>query len=314
MMRFLKNKINNPQSGFTLVELLVVTALSGIVAASIGGAIIAQKNLYKQDVRRSKINQNLRSIFDIIGPQVKLMGERLPSTFPAILLEDGGGVAPDTLFVRRNLHDDILSLRDEIGLGHNAADKTVVFFSEGQSQAAALYGISYDGTLPAQNAWNQYKMDVWGSADGIAYMYHNSNKMGEFFDFIDLQSVNSSGDNFRAIRAANGHTWDNNYERSTGQIYLLSEWKLSLVDNYLRLVDSGDEDNYHNLAKNISNFQVQIDMQDGAELDEFTDADDWQDIKDIEIVVESTDPVTGNSREWKTKFFPRNVISSLEDE
>ena len=73
MMRFFKEKINNSQSGFTLIELLVVTGLSGIVAASIGGAIIAQKNLYQHEVRRTKTNQNLRSIFDMVGPQLSLI-------------------------------------------------------------------------------------------------------------------------------------------------------------------------------------------------------------------------------------------------
>ena len=312
-MRFFKQKINNSQGGFTLMELLVVTGLSGIIAASVGGAVIAQKNLYKQEVRRTKTNQNLRAIFDMVGPQVKLIGESLPVYFPAILLEDGGGAAPDTLVLRRNVHEDILNLRDEIGPGHNAANKTVVGFSDKQSEAEPLRpSFGFDANEAAEIAWNEYKEDVWGDDDGIAYMYNRDNDDGEFFDFIELSEVSNGGDPFRAIETASGHIWQNDYDKSNGQIYLLSEWKISLVGNYLRLVDSGDADNYLNLANNISDFQVQIRMQDGTVNDDFTAADAWQDIEIIEMLVESTDPVTSRTREWKTKFFPRNAISSLE--
>ena len=312
ILRFIKERKHYSQSGFTLMELLVVTGLSGIVAATIGGAIIAQKNLYKQEVRRTKMNQDFRSIFDIIGPQVKLVGERLPSYFPAMLLEDGTNSSSDTLYLRRNMGDFILNLSDEIGT-FGTESKQVVFFSAGEGLPAPFPGLDFMNNLESQDAWNEYKLDVWGADDGIAYMYNEQNDNGEFFDFSMLSVVDNAGTNQRAIHAVSGTQWENSYNEDNGQIYLLSEWKLSVVNNYLRLVDSGDDNNYLNLAAEISDFQVRIHMQDGSVSDSFTAADNWQDIENIEITVESTNSVTGVSREWRSKFFPRNVISSLEE-
>ena len=93
----------------TLMEFMVAIGLSALIALMIVSVALANRNIYQRDIVRTRVNQNVRAALELIGAEVRQAGERLPASFPAIQLTDGGTTTPDTLILRRNLLDDALS-------------------------------------------------------------------------------------------------------------------------------------------------------------------------------------------------------------
>ena len=83
-------------------------------------------------------------------------------------------------------------------------------------------------------------------------------------------------------------------------------------DNTLQLINSGDDQNFFNLTNNVSDFQVNIHMQDGTIKTAFSNTDQWTDIKSIEMFI-TTSYTHGGETEtntWSSQFFPRNILSN----
>src|SRR5690606_6020349 len=77
----LRRSILASDKGFTLVELLVTSFLGLIMLALTLSATTSNRRLYKYDLVRTRINQNMRSALDIMGIDVRQAGENLFSTF-----------------------------------------------------------------------------------------------------------------------------------------------------------------------------------------------------------------------------------------
>src|SRR5690606_14236408 len=90
------------ESGFTLIEAIVAMGLMGVVMTMVVGHVLSIHEGYHTDVVRTRINSNLRSAMDMVAMNIRQAGENLQSSFPALVLEDGGADNPDTLILRRN--------------------------------------------------------------------------------------------------------------------------------------------------------------------------------------------------------------------
>lgn len=304
----LRQSLQNSTKGFGLIELMVASLLGLVVGGIILSSVTAQGRLFKGDIARTRANENLRGLTDIVAAQLRLVGENLPGNFPAIELVDGANGAPDTLTIRRNLLDEVLKLCRTLP---NGSTQTNVDFSFSSSVSnPSPSGCGYNVNTGTYSSWNNEWVRL-GSGTVGAFMYHPSNKTGEFFDF-DL--VSDTGSIYRLIRSDSG-SWGQTYNVNNGWIYFLEEWEVSLTNgNVLELTDWHNAGHILNIAYNISDFQVEIEMQDNSIKTNFTTSDDWTQIKNIAVTLDSTESVSGDSiqRSWTTKVFPRNILSSYE--
>jgi hypothetical protein len=262
-------------------------------------ATMSNRGLFRYDLVRTRINQNLRSALDIMGIDIREAGENLPSTFPAVELIDGTAGNFDELIVRRNLIDEVFNVCVQITAASGTTNMVVA------DNSLTLPGCDTASNLSALNNWSAYRTNTGGSVKG--YIYNRVSRIGEFFDFVGEQ--NNSND-FQIVRSAG--TWANTYPVGASSIYLLEEWRYRLVNGVLQIITDQDTTNPIAVANELTNLDIQIAMQDATVLTAFAATDDWTDIASIEVSLTgsatvATDPV---SRTVSARFFPRNILSN----
>ncbi len=304
---YLRSLIKNSDLGFTIVELLISTTIFLVISAIALTSLVSLHKLYSHDFLRAKANQDLRGIFDLVASEVRLVGENLPETFPALTLVNGLNGAPDVLSLRRNLLGEVLKLCDTITAGTAGGNLRFSLHSSTTNPTPASCG--YSVNLANYNAWNAYWVGE-SSGNLKAYLYNQTSRVGEFFTFNNI-GINSG---YYRLLKQNLNNWINSYNINNGSIYLLEEWELQLDPStkVLKLVNADDTTNFLNIANNITDFQVAIEMQDGTTVNVFNNADNWRRIQSVVVTITSTQNGSGKtvSRSWTGKIFPRNIISS----
>lgn len=306
----------NSIKGVTLVEILVSTSILVVVSSIVLSSIISFKSLYSKDLVNVRANQELRGVFDVLASEIRLLGANLPGNFPALLVQNGTSGASDVLTIRRNLLVEVLTLC--ANLTATSADRTL-FFSYDSSVASPLpASCGYAANGNNFTIWEDFLADS-DSGEVNAYIYDSVNDVGESltFESVDNMSVAAGVNQFRLFKTATSGNWQHNYSTANASVYLLEEWRIQLDPNtnILQLVDSNDPSFFMNIANNITDFQVRVEMQNGTILPAFTSSEDWQDISAIEITLEVTEGSAANTvtRSWTSKFLPRNVISAPRD-
>ena len=69
-----KNKNSLGCHGFTLVELMISVALSGLIMATVGSAYVTQRKIATAQEQVTMMQQNLRFAMDIITRDLKIVG------------------------------------------------------------------------------------------------------------------------------------------------------------------------------------------------------------------------------------------------
>ncbi len=286
------------QAGFTIMELLVAMVLSTVIFGLIVQTLISQSDLYMEDVGRTRIQQNMRGALDILAMNIRQAGEGFDGSFPAILVTDGASGAPDELVIRRNLLSEV-----HILCKPGSSGDTQIYISDNSSSATEC--------IPANVATGVATWSAYRTAEGGAiavYVFDRVGKTGEFLQYTG-EGV-SSGDNYLTIGSLGA-----NYPINSTSVYVIEEFRFRLdeLTNTLELLLDGDTATPQDVAYEVTDFQVEVDLQDGTTVTAMSEASahDWKDTLRVRVVLDGRE-------QWKSRvfqrsvtgeYFPRNVLS-----
>ena len=258
-----------PDSGLTLIELLVGTLISSIVLGVAFFGADLNRRLYLEDQGRNNINQNLRTALDIVGNDIKQAGQGIGQdpNFPVILIDET--TDSQEIVIRRNLSDTILPLCQDITAGSNSA-VSVVDHDISALPGCAVFDNNSDGWPDGLKEWRDYRLTK-GKAGTVRAFIYDGQGNGEFFNYNaektfdenDLAVTPTAGGTSvesGSLETDNTYTWKNNYQAGNGsRIYLLEERRYRLVkepkDGYtLELVIDGNET--VSITNNLEFFEV----------------------------------------------------------
>lgn len=294
----LKRSILSSDSGFTVLELLVSAFLGLIVVGLTLSVSIAKKNVLGRDMARTRLSQNLRGAMDIIGADVRVGGENLGGSFPAIEIIDGSGSNPDVLIARRNLIDEVIPLCTQLDAATTTQE--VYFAIPGLTP-----GCIYSGQTTSFNAWQAYRTAEGGTVD--AYIWDSSGRRGEYFQ---MSGEGDNGTSYWITRASG--TWQNTYPVGSSAIYILEEWRYELNNGLLQVILNQDTASPYNVAFGVTGFQARALLQDGSVDTDFSASDLWTTIDQVEVTLTGSESFRKEpiDRTLVGRFFPRNVLSN----
>lgn len=284
-------------NGFTVLELLVASAIGLTILTIVLSSFMANRRVVKYDLERTALNQNVRSALDIMGINIRLAGENLPSSFPAIEVIDGGA-NPDELILRRNLFDEVLKLCQSVSAGSS----TDFFFAI----AGVTSGCIYSDQTQNVSTWQQYLTDEGGLAQ--AFVYDPANDVGEFFEFDNLLD----GTTELSLELAPGESWDNLYPVGQSAGYILEQWHFYMQDDLLMMEINEDTANANRITFGLTDLQITVHMADGSTQTSLTSSDNWTEVNSLEISITGDAQVLQSQldRTLVSRFFPRNVLSN----
>lgn len=285
--------MHNCNRGYTLFEMLVASFLGSLFMAMALTTTIANKRVMGRDFVRTRLNQNLRGALDVVGFDVRIAGENLPMSFPAILLTNG---TSDVFTVRRNQIDEVLNVCANIAMGSTAN----VVFASGASPSSCVFANNTNN----YNAWRNFRLNKGGVAR--AYIYDRVNKVGEFFNYSNEAT---SASTYALVRS--GGSWSRAYSANAASVYLLEEWEYRLTGDTLQLIENGQTSAPYNVSFGIKDFQVTITDSNNVSYTSFSSANDWSLISRISISITGQEQFQRKPmiRTLQGTFFPRNVLS-----
>jgi type IV pilus assembly protein PilW len=304
-MYFLRKQyLHSSTRGFSLVELLVVMTLGLMLTGMILSSTILHNRTFRKDLVRTRIEQNLRGAFEIIGTQIRQAGERLPGSFPAIELVDNGSSGSDVLTLRRSLLDGLTVCRDI------TAGSTLLQVYLNNTVSGAPPACTTTGQSSVLTTYTTYR-EEYGEPPP-AYIWNLSAKQGELFYY---SSETNSGNNVWLTRQ-NGF-WANAYPALGAMVFVIDEWKFqrstaSGETDIIEVIQNNDTANKQKLVFGITDFQIVLNMKDGTTKTSYTQSEDWTLIKSIAITLTAQDTYRGTpiTRSLSAEFFPRNILSS----
>lgn len=292
------------QQGFTLVELLVVMALSGILLTALLGMVFSAQKLYQNDTARAAVNQDVSVALNSLSNDGRQAGERMNSDFVALTVT--GDSLSRVLTLRRGLLDVVLPVCKEIKAGSNT---DVVFVSKngggGGSFPANCKNNSSEAGL---DTWKAYRLAQGGSV--MAYLYNPKTKIGESFTY---DAEDGSGQH---IHKSSGK-WKNDYPvADEPRVYILEELKYFLQDDTLYLAENGGDPQA--FLPNVVSFKVEPSVTNAAGVASKVTGDfpgasqNWKDLTQLDVTLTATAKAGARvvQREYLSSFTPRNVFSA----
>ncbi len=284
------------------MEFMVAIGLSALIALMIVSVALANRNIYQRDIVRTRVNQNVRAALELIGAEVRQAGERLPASFPAIQLTDGGSTTPDTLVLRRNLLDDALFGCGDLAAG--AVTTSIPLSRNGAVQSACIYA----NQLGKMNSWASY-ITALGASPKV-YVFNQTTRAGEFMQLTGSPTTNTG----TVIRLnITGITPANSYVAEATWLYILNQWQLGVNSGVLRIVENNESATPQNVVDQITNFQVQLVMQDGSIVDSLAATGSWTSIQAVRVTITGEETNAQGqvlTRTLSSDFFPRNILST----
>ncbi len=293
-----KIKLNN-QKAFTIMELLVCSFLSLLIIGLLLQTVLANKKLYKMDIVRTSMIQNLKTAMEIMGTTIRVAGENLPATFPSVeLIQDENGFSE--LIVRRNLLDEILKVCEPIVAGDSTNN---IFFATSGTTSGCIYS---DNTYN-YNAWKSHRQEMGGTV--FPYIYDPDTSVGEFFKY---KSETNDGSSYSLVTG--NQIFSNSYQVGSSAMYMVEEWRFFIKDGFLILVENNQDATENKIINKVNKFNISIKLDDDTTKDTFLpeNNDEWTDIKSIEIELGVEDKFLNETLEkvLKGSFYPRNILSN----
>ena len=313
------------QWGMTLTEVLLALVVGGMILTVSLGITQANKALLDTNQARTSSNQNIRTIVDLIGDDVRSAGERLkgdsitpPSVMP-IMIDNGA------LILKRNLRDEVFTLC--LGTTQPAAIRVSSPTGNNEDPSCGK-GV----TGPMLQQWQAYRQARGGTA--TAYIFQpnaDPEKIeDEFFTYSDeVTRASTDWSNMdnnpwrRFIRTqtplvntytTNGNHSDPNNAVPLPRIYLMEERRYQLDEEELQLsVNRGDSQGVARGVTNLTFSAVLNNPATNAEtvVNTLIDPRDWANLKAIRMSIthETTEGRKTVERTVNAEFFPRNVLS-----
>ena len=300
----LKQFTRDSNKGFTLLELLIALIVSSIILGLSLKLIVDQRQFFVQDQTRAQVNQNLRAPMDLVGTDIKQVGERLVGNtqLPVVKIINGG-TGPDELVLQRKVIDQVLPVCQSTISG---TQSTIDVSVKGASGNCTFSDGNTNGWPDNLEQWRNSRCSKDGNTvcdrtanvtnDGCleqggtdreclwAYIYDPVNKRGEFFLYA-FEAPDTSNNIYRIYRApsaiGSNNTWQYTYTSNADPtknpvIYILEERDYKLVDNpnnsgvgdnVLQLILN--QKNTINLVNQLANFKVSALMLSGTTNNDF---------------------------------------------
>jgi hypothetical protein len=284
------------EDGFTVMELLVASALGALIMAMVIASVFLNQQFYHEDVVRTRITSNLRSSMDIISMNIRQSGEHLSTSFPAVEVADGGSTLPDQLTLRRGKISEVLTLCNDASDG----DVRLYVSSTASAEPECLAG----NVATTLGLWEAER----NGETVRAYIYDRVTKVGEWVDYSGIGT--SSGDDYISNTAL-----ENDYVAMQTNVYFLEEYRFELESGTqtLNVFVDGVYDEPRPVAFSVSDFRVEVLLEDSSTVASLngSSAYTWKDIRQIQVTL------TGEEARRKRTFtgslsasyFPRNVLS-----
>jgi len=313
-MRWKPSSPNSASAGFTLVELLVAAAIALALLGLAFGLVISNRRVYHLDRARTAVNQNLRAALDLIGADIRQAGERLPASFPAVLVVDGG--SKDELALRKNLLDEVLPVCKDVNGNQDVVFINAPGSSPPSNPACVKVDDNGNGWDDRHEAWRDYRCrqdgvpGCQGNEREVArvYIYDPVDDKGEWFTY-DADDMSQ----FKVHKQSTAH-WTHNYDADHHpRLYLLQERRYRLTGDVLELVLNGDATHPLKLVDRIQRFEVTVKLQgEATPRTSFEAGDPWTRIEAVNVELEAEEGYgRGKSvvRALSGRYFPRNVLS-----
>lgn len=284
--------------GFTVMELLVAMTMTSLVMAMVIGHVFLIRERYLDDIVRTRINSNLRSGMDIVSMNIRQAGENLQTRFPVVELTNGAGALPDTLTLRRNLVNEVLTICVAAGAG-----ATTLMVS---SAALGVPECVPGNVSPLRTVFENFRTANDGSVR--AFVYNQLTGSGQFVDFTG--SGISGGEHYIQTSGVSAA-----YPARTSNVYLLEEYQFTrnTVENTLQLIMDGETSEPQAVSFSVTDFQVTIDMDDGTQVSalNFSSTQRWRDIRQVRVRLAGQETRRDRqiSSSIESAYFPRNVLS-----
>jgi len=294
----------NSAAGFTVVEFLVSSFIGLLVMAMAMSTTLSGRSIYREDVVRTRIQQNLRSAIDLITLNARQAGESFESTFPAITLNNGTASAPDELVLRRNLFEnEVLNVCQNLPAS-SFTPSILTSNGAGNLNANCRYTAGWQTFL--MTTWRNYRLAQGGTVR--AYAFNRSTRAGEFFLYSgELDALGQL-----AVLKSSG-SWTNSYtgDGVSAAFYLAEEFKYSLSGGVLQLVVNDDTTSTLNVVDGLTDFQVLAHMEDGTTKTALAATDEWTDVVSLQITVSGSETIGGKtiSDTLTSRVFARNILS-----
>lgn len=297
----------NCAEGFSLVEFLVALMVGSLVIGTALAVTLASRETFDTDRGRTNVNQNLRSALDLVGIDIRQVGERLPADVPALQITNGDDGAPDTLTVQRNLLNEVLPLCRK--LTQDDVDTEVRVADDGATPPPGCAPLpDDDGNGFPDN------LDVWraqraaGGGQIWAYVYNPIEHLGEYFLYDGDGATGST-----YFSKGNNDPWTRTY-RLTQQcrVYLLEQRSYRLNDGVLQFVVNEGLGGTVNLVTDVVDFQIRGVATDGSLFDGLDHNGSWTGLAAVEVTLTAEMDVDDRTltRSVSARFFPRNILSN----
>ncbi len=302
----LKRFSRSCSSGFTLTELLVGMTVTLVVFGAALTLSLGAKRIYDADKRRTDTNQNLRTSKELLVSDLRQIGERLATDFPAFEIIDGAGGAPDEIVIRRNLIDTVLRVCREV-----KNQKRRIYVGEKTLPpppgCTLLPDDDANGFPDNVDDWRDLRLAIGGS-NVRAYIYDPVTGNGEFFTYRRERNLT----NHLFLLTAPTPNWNFTYPVANQcRLYFLEERRYQLNGDLFELIVNGDTTKPQTIANEMVDFQVTAQMKVGAPKTTFGPGDSWAGLKGIQIALTSEVPLRDSvlRRSWQSEILPRNVIA-----
>ncbi|MDX2005677.1 MAG: hypothetical protein SFU83_10405 [Meiothermus sp.] len=309
----MKLEVSSPvrRGGFTVIELLIATAVGVIILGASISLIISNRRVYELDRLRTELNQNLRGALDLLGTDIRLAGQGLPADFPALSIGGGGTV----LTVRTSRISTVLSVCQTVA----ANASSILVAEDGNSTpGCARVPISLTDTRHSPMAQFEAERTRGGATTEVAYIYDpatlcndTTRVRGEFFTYSGASNPASGP----VILQKTGSDLSRPYPVGS-RIYLLEQRVYSLEQDGNELQLSVNGGAAQGVATHISGVSFQAFVSGSTTpVTSFCNALGqtllWKTLGRVSVRINGAIPARGTSlrRSLEADFLPRNVLS-----